>query len=207
MKRIITYLIVFLLTLPVMGQTTQDRKQEHKGFNKQRTIKTFKKNIKDVKHPHYQVHAKRSEHLKSTLAEKIRLDSVSVQYWNGSEWADATENVEYIYDTNENAIKETFFYLYNGWNEYEKYEFTYNTSQNVSIEIYYEWDNSQWVESEKYEYIYNTSQQLTELLYSEWISNQWIKYGKAEYAYDRNGNLILEIEFDGNMNWRKYEDT
>ena len=65
-----------------MGQINQDRAQEHMGFKKHRTIKTFKKDIKNIKHNHYQVHAKRSEILKYTKADKHSLDSVIIQQWN-----------------------------------------------------------------------------------------------------------------------------
>ena len=153
MKRIITYLIVLLLTLPVMGQTTQDKKQEHKDFIKQRTIKTFKKNIKDVKHPHYQVHAKRSEILKYTKADKHSLDSVIIQQWN--------ENL-------------------NEGTNYWKEEYTYDVNENVSEEIGYYWDGAQWVASEKYIFTFDSNKITQEIQY-EWNGAQWIEYLKSEY--------------------------
>ena len=194
MKRIITYLIVLLLSIPLMGQITQDRKQEHKAFNKQRTIKTFKKNTKDVKHPHYQVHNQGKEIIKYTKADKHSLDRVIIQQWdeNLSEGTNSWKE-EYTYDVNENVSTEIGYYWDGGkWVESEKYIFTFD-SNNFTQEIYFYKNGAQWVESEKYDYIYDTSNKMTTLFYSELVSNQWIQYYKIEFTYDGNENLETEI--------------
>ena len=195
MKRIITILLICLVSLPVMGQRNQDARQKL-GVNRHKTIKTFKNKIKDYKLPHYQVNSKRSEVLKYTKADKHSLDSVIIQSWNENlNEGTNTWKEEYTYDVNENVSGEIDYY-WNGalWINSDKYVFTYD-SNNPTQEIYYEWDNPQWVQSGKWDYTYDSSNKLTTILYYDLESNPTDPYGKWDYTYDGNGNLTLETVF------------
>ncbi len=194
MKRIITILLICLVSLPVMGQINQHAGQKLLGINRHKTMKTFKNKIKDYKLPHYQVSAKKFENIKSAMADKHSLDSVIIQSWNEN-LSEGTNNWKeaYTYDVNENVSVEIDYY-WNGsmWVDSDKYVFTFD-SNKMTQEIYYERDNAQWVLSEKYEYKFDTSNKLTTIFYSEYVSKQWIQYYKIVFTYDGNENLDTEI--------------
>jgi len=44
----------------------------------------------------------------------------------------------------------------NTWQYLSKHEFTYDTNENLVLEIFYYWDNANWINSTKTEYTYNT---------------------------------------------------
>jgi len=208
MKRIITYLIVLLLTLPVMGQINQDRVQEHMGFKKHKTIKTIKKNIKNFKHSHYQVHAKQSEILKYNKADMHSLDSLVYQAWDDNLGALVkTFKEEFTYNT-ENYVNAMVIYEWDSdtskWNPATKNDYVFDMNGKLTTVISYEWDIDDWSWQSKYEYTYDGNGNITLDILFIWTGNAWYKLIQIEYSYDLNENLIEIItnEYFGGTSWR-----
>ena len=208
MKRIITYLIVLLLSFPLMGQITQDRKKEHKAYNNQRTIKVFKKDIKEVKRSHYQVHTQRKEILKYTKADMHSLDSLVYQTWddNLGAWV-KTLKEEFTYNTN-NYVNTMVNYTWNSytskWYPDTKNDYVFDMNGNLTSLISYEWDIDDWSWQSKNEYTYDGNGNLTLETFYVW-TNSWFKLGQVEYVYDLSGRLT---EMTGQSNlWGTWKDT
>ena len=93
-----------------------------------------------------------------------------------------------------------------------KYEYTYDTIENLTSEVEYDWFayTNQWGNSMKIEYTYDVNGYLTSEIISDWLV-PWTYLWKYEYTYDTNGNLISIIKYlwDTNIsqwtNLGKYE--
>jgi hypothetical protein len=84
---------------------------------------------------------------------------------------------------------------------YSLYEFIFSANNNLTSEIYSEWDENtnSWIYSDKGEYTYDANNNITSEIYSEWdaSTNSWIYNYKYEYTYDASNNLTSEIH----SNW------
>ena len=90
--------------------------------------------------------------------------------------------IEYTYNSNGNRTKEVFYYwndIKNTWeNELYKYEYVCNNG-NIEKE-----EKKRGNRKEKYEYIYDSKENLiTEIQYFK-VKRTWIKHSKWEYVYD-----------------------
>ena len=114
MKRIITYLIVLLITLPAVGQRIQEEHQRPERFKKHKVIDAFKEGKKHKKDNHRDFIVKLKEIQKLAKADdKKELDSLVSSQW----------------DDNLNV-----------WVKARKEEFTYDANENVNTFIIYDWN-------------------------------------------------------------------
>lgn len=171
MKRIITYLIVLLVSLPAIGQIIDEGPQK---FKKHNLFDAFKKHITDNKNNYYQVISKFNEiNRLAKAADKKELDSVVSESWD--------DNL-------------------NDWVKDSKEEFTYGASENVKNFATYNWDdnNSEWIPTAKFEFAFDSNRNLIELINYWWApwTNEWLFSVSYEYAYDVNNNLIRQTQFN-----------
>ena len=105
---------------------------------------------------------------------------------------------------------------YQLWGKY-KSEPTYDASNNMTLELRYNWNTSTnaWVEGGKYERTYDASNNNTLEIYYNWntSTNAWGKNTKYERTYDASNNMTLEIYYNWNTTTNawveggKYERT
>lgn len=188
MKRIITFLLICLISIPLMGQNIREKDVNHEKFLTENSIKKFKKKTKDRKRSHHYISKRKIGIIKSYNDEKNSLDSLIY-----NEWDDAL----------------------NDWEPSRKEQFTYDANEYIDAQIIsIWWPTSVWVPIERYEYTFDGNGNLTSVIsQSKIMSPTWNNYQKTEYTYDGNGNLILETEFSWDstssiwVNSYKYEYT
>ena len=94
------------------------------------------------------------------------------------------------------------------WNFTKKTDYTYNSDNQVTIEITYTRSNDDWQGQYKYETIYQNGKKTkyTCMQYDA-SAKEWNKYYQYLYTYDDNNNLTLEEYFDwdntGEGSWKK----
>ncbi len=83
------------------------------------------------------------------------------------------------------------------WTNSDKYEYTYDANESLTLLIRYKWNDStsRWTNSNKYEYTYDTNKTLRLKIVYDWddSTSQWTNSDKYEYTYDANENLELII--------------
>ena len=85
------------------------------------------------------------------------------------------------------------------WNKSEGYDYEYDGNNNLTGQIYYDWNTEgQWGIHAKENYTYNAYNKLAEYIYQYWISsaNQLENYYKISYTYNPFGNIteiILQL--------------
>jgi hypothetical protein len=81
-----------------------------------------------------------------------------------------------------------------------KEAYTYDANGNLTIDIYYDWDEttSQWVASYKDEITYDANNNMTHYIDYDWIkaTGQWEVSYKDEITYDANNNMTQDISYD-----------
>jgi hypothetical protein len=169
MKRVITYLMVLLIYLPVIGQQINEGPQK---FEKHNIIDAFKKHRTDNKNNYNHVISKLNEINKlAKAADEKELDSLISERWD------------------ENIID---------WVKDSKEEFTYDASKNVKSYTTYIWDDNslEWIPEYKYEFTFDSNLNISSFLASEWSSyfSQWSYVNKIDFTYVGN-NLITEMVF------------
>lgn len=115
---------------------------------------------------------------------------------------------DYEYDNSDNVIRETFYYDEgNDWIKSSKYEFEYDQNNNITTELYSEWDDdiNDWKLEDKYESEYNQDGTLAVEINSDerynWVTEEY-SFGytsKVEYEYDRNKNILIEISYSWDL--------
>lgn len=205
MKRIITYLIVLLITLPAIGQINQEDQQLPERFKKHKIIDAFKevKRLKNKKHNAVINDFNKSLKLNKAVDKKT-LDSLVELQWddNLNVWYKESKE-EFTYDTNENVnlfINSMWNHSDLDWDLILKFEFTIDLNRNLTVLLNYWWNPllNQWVLYTKNEYEYNTSNNPILETTFVWDTNnlQWDQTYKTEYTYDSSQNMIVETGFE-----------
>ena len=156
MKRIITYLVVLLIALPVLSQRIQEEHQRHEKFKKHNVIDAFKDGKRHKKANHYQFVVDFNRFQKQAKAvDKKELDSLVSSRWddNLSEWNKDSKE-EFTYDANEKINSFiTSMWNYNDldWDPMIKFEFTFDPMGNLVIVQNFWWNDlsNQWAEYTK----------------------------------------------------------
>ncbi len=224
MKRIITLLLIILVSIPVTGQITKQSKQEFANLMTSKIFKPVKKHqkkFKDFQTPDFKYNSNKNKFAKSSIAEKKTLDSLISQEWDNdfNLWRNEIKE-EFIYDGEK--IDTRLLYLWNGntssWELFQKVEYSFDTNGNVSSKTTsYQFTPPVWVFDKKtdYSYIldYNSLYQLSLEENYTWdsIASQWINTYKHELTYGSGTSFLsLEIgsEWDlGTKQWRNmYRD-
>lgn len=176
MKRIITLLIVILMSQFTIAQITTKINQEFETTKADKISKFHKKGIKDAKNRNY----KASVFNKIATADSKTLDSVLIQEWDDdfNIWRSSSKQ-EFTYDGNN--IEMTITFTWNGatstLDPFLKDEYTFDSNGNLS----------------------------SQMRSTQYTPNTWEFVSKTEYTYDSHGNLILEENYERNyMNeWAK----
>jgi uncharacterized HAD superfamily protein len=145
-------------------------------------------------------------------------------FWDAdsSQWL-SNNNIkeEFTYDVDGNILNFNFIYV--RCNPafccciLHKDEYGYDTSGNITLESYYEWNESsnQWVGINKSEYTYAGNGEIASFNYFIWdrTTSKWVNIFKNECVYDNNGyqTSFCEYEWDTISNqwvgYSKYENT
>ncbi|MBP6550994.1 MAG: T9SS type A sorting domain-containing protein, partial [Flavobacterium sp.] len=93
------------------------------------------------------------------------------------------------------------------WVADERGQFTYNSNNKLTEELYEEWENSQWVNSSKSLYAYDTNHQMISSRNATWddFNNLYKEFYRTDYVLDGAGNRISETDTDVNNN-NKWKD-
>ncbi len=100
---------------------------------------------------------------------------------------------KYTYNSNNLLIlfeHKTYNYNTQLWQNYDKKEYTYNSSGEKVSEICSEWYYTNWELLCKDDYSYDSQGNLTLDFIYFWLINKWDPDQKLEYQYDNNNNMI-----------------
>jgi hypothetical protein len=216
MKRVITYLMVLLISLPVIGQQINEGPQK---FEKHNIIDAFKKHRTDNKNNYNHVISKLNEINKlAKAADEKELDSLISERWDENiiDWVKDSKE-EFTYDASKNVKSYTTYNWDDNnleWIPEYKYEFTFDSNLNISSFLASEWSSyfSQWSYVNKIDFTYVGNNLITEMVFGYLVTQWYIAY-KIEYAYDGSQNMISETNIQWWpqqnlwMNSNKYEYT
>ena len=172
MKRIITLLIVILISSFATAQITKKINQEFETTKADKISKIHKKGIKDAKNRNY----KASTLNKTTTADSKTLDGVLIQEWDDdfNIWRPSSKQ-EFTYDGVN--IEMTISFTWNGvtstLDPFIKDEYTFDTNGNLSSEI------------RSFQYTPNT----------------WEFVSKTEYTYILNNDGVYKLTLEENFSW------
>ncbi len=101
----------------------------------------------------------------------------------------------------------------NDWVNKQKYTYSYDANDDMTLRIRQDWKNNQWVNRFRYENTYDNNHLRMIGLRSDWntTTNQWTQSRKYIYTYNNNGELIERIlQKKVGLNWvndLKYDYT
>ena len=203
MKTIIITLLNATIALTLMGQRPLKTMQEFESYKGHKGIETLNQGKTDERHPDFEIKKAQSEFFNTSLAGKLRLDSLIYKEWDEtSPWLEDRKE-EYGYDANGNIILDIQY----SWDESThrwlgdwKDEYSYDFNRNRVSHIDYKWDKSmsQWVEDRKIENKYDANGNMTSENYYGWDESmsQWVEKFRIENKYDSKGNCTLRIKTD-----------
>jgi hypothetical protein len=210
MKQFITLLLVILVSIPVSGQTLNQKEQESEfemttNFFNPLIIKH--KRDKDFQTRDIRVQRK-TEMLRSTASEKRYLDSLTNQEWDNdfNTWRFTTKQ-EFTYDSDRLIM--SILYMWNGntssWDPFLKNEYTFDTYGNLTSEIQsYQFTPNVWDLNKKTEYTYNLNPDgvyklILEEEFSWGFQGPWVSTYKYELTYDDFETMVVqEIGYEWN---------
>lgn len=141
--------------------------------------------------------------------EETFADSIHVFQWSAANtsWV---FNGRDIYTMDGPLPKENTYYSLVGslWTNDKKYQYTYDTSQNLIKRFRQDWDGVQntWTDKYDYENTYNALNQRTSSTRKDWTANGWVNGVKYTYNYDAKGNLIERLKFRYNSTSGSFEN-
>ena len=214
MKRIITLLVVILISQSVTGQIAKKMNQEFETTKEATFSKIHKKAIKNAKSRNPQTNSSVLAFHRTGNGDSKTLDSLVIQAWddNLNQLQPATRE-EFTYDANdrvENAIMSLWNSDTSSWQAFQNYEFAFDANGNLSSQlIYYQYYPNIWTLSKKIEYTYDSNNNaILEEEFDRDITNTiWFNSHKYEYTYDSNQNFILDIGYtwiSGLNAWRNW---
>lgn len=126
------------------------------------------------------------------------LESQLGQYWDGSTWVNASNNL-YTYNPEGQKIEEIDQNWNNGqWENSRRFLTTYFLNDLISRYEEMQWTGSDWQDSYEYVSLYNSSNQLSEYDVQQWNGASWDSLYKSTYSYTASGNLETEIDMTYN---------
>ena len=141
--------------------------------------------------------------------EETFADSIHVFQWSAAN-ASWVLNGRDIYTMAGKLPKENTYYTLvgNSWVNDKKYQYTYDTSQNLVRRFRQDWDAVQdsWTDKYDYENTYNAKNQRTSSTRRDWTVNGWVNGVKYTYFYDAKGNLIERLKFRYNTTTGSFEN-
>jgi len=100
----------------------------------------------------------------------------------------------YSYDADGYLAQEMAAYWYNGqWDTNWKEVYTYNSANQFTSMIEYDYDKGQWEENWKSEYTYDNNGYLIKREYFDWDNGMWDPYSKDDYVNYSDGRVKSEI--------------
>jgi len=202
MKRIITLLIVILMSQCATTQITKKINQEFETTKADKISRIHKKAIKDAKNRNY----KASLLNKTTTADSKTLDSILIQEWDDdfNLWRYSGKQ-EFTYDGNN--IEMTISFIWNGitatLDPFIKDEYTFDSNGNLSSKTRsFQYTPNNWEFVSRTEYTHDSNGNLTLEENFSWILNQWANTYKNEIAYNTNQQVTLDkgYEWDSGIN-------
>lgn len=102
-----------------------------------------------------------------------------------------TYTIDFVYDQNNNLvmIEDKTWSQSTGWSNHERKKYAY-TGDEVSEYILEKWVGGAWVNEEKWEYIYDTKDNLTMATRYQWDGVSWKNTTRETYTYDANDNML-----------------
>ncbi|MGB5417423.1 T9SS type A sorting domain-containing protein [Algibacter sp.] len=201
MKRIITLLLIILVSNPVIGQITKQNEQELENLQNFKIFKSSSKLQKKVKD--FKFSTNKVNYTKSTADDKKTLDSVVNKEWDDDYniWRNDLKQ-SFIYD---GEHVDTGFISFwdtdtNNWEDYINIEYDFDDYGNVILEIRsVQTSPNVWVLDSKTEYTYiDDSSNPHRLILEETFSREdteWVKTLKYDFTYDNSNTfVILEVE-------------
>ena len=82
------------------------------------------------------------------------------------------------------------------WDSAQQFIFTYNGTNQKTIETDYSWDGTMWEKTNKYSYAYNTMGKDTLMTAQYWNGNAWKNSYRDSIEYDSNNNRIKLTRLD-----------
>lgn len=127
----------------------------------------------------------------------IRLfDSTYEWQWDtlSSGWKIAAKGIDYIYDSKNNLTSD-IWQNWNGnvWVNSNKYLNTYDGSNNCTIALSQTWNGSAWVNSDQYTSSFDANNNQTAWLAQNWNGSAWVNSDQYTYSYDANNILTIEL--------------
>ncbi len=202
MKRIITLLLIILVSNPVIGQITKQNGQEFENLQNYKIFKPSKKHQKKFKD--FKFNTNKVKYNKTSTAAKKTLDSVTSQEWdkNFNQWKNDIKQ-EFIYD---GEYVDTLFISLgdtdtNSWELVQKIGYKFDDNGNIfSLTTSYLSSPNVWVLNSKTEnkYILNNAgdYKLTEeVTFTRNTSeNKWVNSTMYTFTYDTSETVLaLEV--------------
>ncbi len=218
MKRIITLLLIILVSNPVIGQITKQNRQEFENLTNSKIfkpIKTHQNRLKDFQTPDFKFNSNKNIYAKSRKADKKTLDSVVSQEWDNdfNLWRNGLKE-DFIYDGENITTRFLSYWNYSAssWDRYDKEEYTFDANGNVLSKITsFQFNPTVWDFGSKTEYTYILNNdgvyKLTQEKYSVWDSNvgQWVNSNMYELTYDTNETLVtLKVDSDWDLGSKQW---
>lgn len=112
-------------------------------------------------------------------------------------------NLSYTYDGNNNLSEEIWQNWNNSmWENFEKYSYSYDGNNNLTGKLYQNWNGSDWVNFWKNSYTYDGNNNRTEELSQNWTGSEWKNFTKTSYTYDLNHNQTeAHYQYWDNSTW------
>ena len=130
--------------------------------------------------------------LSTTLFSQDKLDYTTYEYDDGAGGWAFYDKSEYLYDTDNNLVEQTYLSWSDGvWEDYFKVVYTYDTSNNNTGLLGYQWDigTAQWVVIYRVTITYNANNDFIFILEEYWEDGQWKNDDKLEITYYAAGKI------------------
>ncbi|MCX6152246.1 MAG: T9SS type A sorting domain-containing protein [Ignavibacteriales bacterium] len=127
------------------------------------------------------------------------------QYFNGQDFVNGFK-YEYCYDTSNNLISLVNKRWIDGiWVNSSKIVNTINSNNLKDNTLTQLWVNNQWINSQISNYEYNENHNTIAILTKIWQENKWVNLGLGSFEYDDNNNCILDNwQIAENNNWENW---
>lgn len=126
------------------------------------------------------------------------------QSWLNNAWADKTQTLCSYNGSNAMTSKIISQYDGNSWINQDKYGYTLNAGNYVTLEQHFDWNNG-WKADGQHLFTYDGNNNLTEDLFQTWVNNAWINDSKKLTTYNSNHQPLSWIYQAWESNtWKNY---